>query len=55
MIEALTKAGVPARAEILVDANPGRGGRERQRRLAHTLEFFDENLKPAVSSAKPAP
>jgi acetyl esterase/lipase len=53
MIESLTQAGVPARAEILVGANHGWGGRDLQRTLAHTLEFFEENLKPVA--VKPTP
>jgi acetyl esterase/lipase len=48
MIESLTKEGVPARAEILVGAGHGWGGRDIQRTLTQTVEFFDEQLKPAT-------
>lgn len=47
MIESLTAAGVPARAEILVGAGHGWGGNDLQRTITHTLDFFNEQLKPA--------
>jgi len=46
MIESLTAAGVPARAEILVGAGHGWGGNDLQRTITHTLDFFNEQLKP---------
>lgn len=45
MIETLTKAEVPARAEILVGAGHGWGGKDLARTLAQTVDFFDEKLK----------
>lgn len=48
MIETLTKAEVPARAEILVGAGHGWGGKDLARTLAETVDFFDENLKPTT-------
>lgn len=45
MIETLTKAEVPARAEILVGAGHGWGGKDLARTLSQTVEFFDETLK----------
>lgn len=55
MIESLTKAGVPARAEILVGAGHGWGGNDLQRTITHTLDFFNEQLKPTPTTTKAAP
>jgi acetyl esterase/lipase len=48
MIDALTAAGVPARAELLVGAGHGWGGKDLERTLSETFGFFDERLKPAA-------
>jgi acetyl esterase/lipase len=45
MVDTLSSAGVPGRAELLVGADHGWGGRDLQRTAAETFTFFDENLK----------
>jgi dipeptidyl aminopeptidase/acylaminoacyl peptidase len=45
MTDAMTAAGVPGRVELLLGAGHGWGGKEVQRSLAQTLEFFGEQLK----------
>lgn len=47
MAEALKKAGVKTRTDILEGAGHGWGGAELQRTLDETYEFFDAELKPA--------
>lgn len=47
MTEAMTKAEVPGRVELLIGAGHGWGGKELQRTWALTMAFFDEHLKPA--------
>ena len=46
VVDVLTKAGVPGRIEIMLGANHGWGGKELERTLEGTNEFFDEILKP---------
>jgi acetyl esterase/lipase len=43
--DALTKAEVPGRVEMLLGAGHGWGGEEMERTIEATLEFFDEHLK----------
>lgn len=53
MANALTKVGVPGRIELLLGQPHGWDGRELERTMRATREFFDEQLKketPAVSS-----
>jgi len=45
MTDALTKAGVPGRIEMLLGANHGWGGAELTRTFAASVAFFDEQLK----------
>lgn len=45
MADAMTAAGVPGRVELLLGAGHGWGGKEVQRSLAQTMEFFGEQLK----------
>ncbi len=45
MAEALTKAGVPGRVEILVGAGHGWGGDESRRTAEGSAAFFDQHLK----------
>jgi acetyl esterase/lipase len=52
MIDALTAAGVPARAEILVGAGHGWGGKDLERTSSETFAFFDERLAPAAPKEK---
>jgi len=42
--DALTKAEVPGRVELLLGAGHGWGGEEMERTVEATLEFFDEHL-----------
>ena len=56
MADALAKAGVPGRVEILVGAGHGWGGYDMERTFAATYEFFDRQLKPASKpAAGPSP
>ena len=56
MADALAKAGVPGRVEILVGAGHGWGGYDMERTFAATYEFFDRQLKPAPKpAAGPSP
>jgi acetyl esterase/lipase len=50
MVDALTAAGVPGRAELIVGAGHGWGGKDLERTVNETYAFFDEHLK---SKAKP--
>ncbi len=50
MIEAMTKAGVAGREEIIAGAQHGWGGADLERTLKESKEFFEVNLK-----APPAP
>ncbi len=54
MIDALTAAGVPGRAEFLVGAGHGWAGKDLERTVAETNAFFDEHLKakPSVAAVK---
>jgi len=45
MADAMTKAGLPGRVELLLGANHGWGGAELTRTFAGTRAFFDEQLK----------
>ena len=45
MLDAMSAAGVPGRAEIVAGAGHGFGGEEIQRTLAATTAFFTEHLK----------
>jgi acetyl esterase/lipase len=45
MADALTKAGVPGRVELLLGADHGWGGNELLHTLKGTQAFFDEHLK----------
>ena len=47
MIEAMTKAGIPGRAELIAGANHGWGGEEMARTARETNEFFAKYLKAA--------
>jgi acetyl esterase/lipase len=46
MADALAKAGVPGRVEILLGAGHGWGGDELQRTTEQTLRFLERQLKP---------
>jgi dipeptidyl aminopeptidase/acylaminoacyl peptidase len=52
MAEALTKAGVPGRVELILGAGHGMAGAEVQRTAAETWAFFGQYLKPAVPAGK---
>jgi acetyl esterase/lipase len=43
--DALTKAGVPGRVELLLGAGHGWSGKEMERTVEATLAFFDQHLK----------
>lgn len=45
MLDAMTKAGIPGRADILVGAGHGWGGAELMRTLLSSLAFIEEHLK----------
>jgi acetyl esterase/lipase len=45
MVEALTKAGVPGRVELMIGAGHGWGGAEMSRTAEGTFTFFDQQLK----------
>ena len=45
MSEALSAAGVPGRAELIVGAGHGWGGEEMHRTLEASVDFFDQHLK----------
>ncbi len=44
--EALTKAGVPGRVELLLGASHGWGGAEMERTIDATMSFFQQHLQP---------
>ena len=46
MIDALAKAGVPGRLDMIVGADHGWGGAELQRTADETFAFFEQYLKP---------
>lgn len=46
LADAMTKAGVPGRLELLVGAGHGWGGEEMAVTVKETIEFFDHTLKP---------
>jgi dipeptidyl aminopeptidase/acylaminoacyl peptidase len=58
MLDAMTKAGVGGRADILAGAGHGWGGSELMRTLLEAVAFVDEQLKvpasPAPVPAEPA-
>jgi acetyl esterase/lipase len=54
MADALTKAGVPGRVELLLGQSHGWGGAELKRTGEVTLAFFDEHLKPPTTAKEPA-
>ena len=56
MLDAMAKAGVRGRAEMIAGAGHGWGGEDLERTLRESLEFFNTNLKPpaAIPSSKPA-
>ncbi len=54
MLDAMTKAGVPGRAEVIAGAGHGWGGPEFNRTLIAAVAFFKENLKPATPATQPA-
>jgi hypothetical protein len=45
MADAMTSAGVPGRVELLLGAGHGWGGKEVERSLEQTLQFFSLQLK----------
>lgn len=47
LTEAMSKAGVPGRVELLIGASHGWGGAELEHTKAETLAFFDRYLKAA--------
>ncbi|HYD00208.1 MAG TPA: alpha/beta fold hydrolase [Phycisphaerales bacterium] len=53
MVEAMAKAGVPGRAEIIAGAGHGWGGPELERTLRVTTEFFREHLREKPGAAGP--
>jgi acetyl esterase/lipase len=50
LAEAMNKAGVPGRVELLIGAQHGWAGAELKRTVDETFRFFDQYLKPAPSS-----
>lgn len=46
MAEAMTKAGVPGRVELLIGADHGWGGDDLIRSMEESLRFFGNHLKP---------
>lgn len=46
LADAMTKAGVPGRVELLIGAGHGWGGSEMALTVKETIEFFDQHLKP---------
>jgi acetyl esterase/lipase len=48
LAQAMTAAGVPGRVELLIGAQHGWDGPERERTISETLVFFDKYLKPGV-------
>lgn len=50
MADALTKVGVPGRIEILLGQSHGWAGKELERTMRATREFFDEHLKEGAVS-----
>lgn len=56
MIDAMTKAGVPGRAEIIAGAQHGWGGADLERTLKESKEFFEAWLRaPGAKGAPAAP
>jgi acetyl esterase/lipase len=49
MADALTRAGVPGRVELLLGANHGWGGAEMTRTAEGTMRFFAEHLRPEAA------
>lgn len=45
MSEAMTKAGVKGRIELILGGGHGWGGKDMERTIEETLKFFDEQLK----------
>jgi acetyl esterase/lipase len=52
MIQAMGKAGVPGRAEIIAGGSHGWGGKDLERTIQEMYTFFDENLRPATTAQK---
>jgi acetyl esterase/lipase len=50
MLQAMTKAGVEGRAEVIAGAGHGWMGKDLTRTLVETAAFFDEHLKPAPAT-----
>jgi acetyl esterase/lipase len=51
LAEAMTKAHVPGRVELMLGASHGWGGAEMERTVSETFRFFDQHLK---TKSKPA-
>ena len=51
MADALTKAGVPGRVELIFGVGHGWAGVDMRRTGAETWAFFDQQLKPAAAAA----
>jgi acetyl esterase/lipase len=49
MVDAMTAAGVPGRADLIVGAGHGWGGAELVRTVDATYAFFDAHLKPKTA------
>jgi acetyl esterase/lipase len=45
MADALTKAGVPGRVELMLGARHGWGGRDAERTTKAAMDFFAERLR----------
>jgi hypothetical protein len=52
MADALTKAGVAGRVELILGAGHGWAGADMQRTAAETWAFFGQYLKPAAAAGK---
>jgi dipeptidyl aminopeptidase/acylaminoacyl peptidase len=48
MVEAMTKAKVPGRVELLIGADHGWGGDDLVRTWEESLRFFNNHLKPKL-------
>jgi acetyl esterase/lipase len=55
MLDAMTKAGVTGRADVLAGAGHGWGGPELMRTLLEAVAFVDEQLKVPATAQSPAP
>jgi dipeptidyl aminopeptidase/acylaminoacyl peptidase len=52
MADALTKAGVAGRVELILGAGHGWAGADMQRTAAETWAFFGQHLKPVAAAGK---